>query len=381
MKVLYIAARYHTNQIPIMRGWLQEGHKVKFISQYKGGTEDYTDLVPEILGYTWWFGLLLKIMGKLRKIMGKSPIGYSFQASFGIPPVGKLCRTIRNFKPDIIIMRDRSLYNVIAYGIVGKHGYPCVLYNQTPLLEKEKENLGLVHRLYRKLTPNVRMTPVLGRTGRGMCIRKGAYYVPFVIEPHIPPIKKQYFQAGDIHILCVGKFEQRKHHLMLLDIIRHLRTEYNIKLSLIGEAVTGKHKEYLSRVVQYIAENNMAGYTKVKTNCSVEEVYAEYAVTDLFILPSTGEFASVSQLEAMSCSIPVICSDSNGTSCYIEEGKNGFLFMDKDKKDLETKIRMALNDRVKLKEMGECSFRLVEEKYLFCNYEAAIKKILEDMKE
>ena len=43
-------------------------------------------------------------------------------------------------------------------------------------------------------------------------------------------------------------------------------------------------------------------------------------------LPSSDEPAAVSHLEAMSHSLPVICSDSNGTRCYIRQGENGYVF-------------------------------------------------------
>ena len=35
MKVMYVAPRYHTNQIAIMKGWIERGDKVAF---YLGNT-------------------------------------------------------------------------------------------------------------------------------------------------------------------------------------------------------------------------------------------------------------------------------------------------------------------------------------------------------
>ena len=55
MRVLYVAPRFHTNQIPIIRGWVKNGDQVLFISQFSGAVEDYTDLQPVVLGYSKLF--------------------------------------------------------------------------------------------------------------------------------------------------------------------------------------------------------------------------------------------------------------------------------------------------------------------------------------
>ena len=40
----------------------------------------------------------------------------------------------------------------------------------------------------------------------------------------------------------------------------------------------------------------------------------------------------MSVLEAMAHSLPVICSDSNGTQCYIRPGENGYVFGTDDRR-------------------------------------------------
>ena len=40
MRVLYMSHRYHTNQNTIMKGWVENGHEVCFLSQYAGKIED-----------------------------------------------------------------------------------------------------------------------------------------------------------------------------------------------------------------------------------------------------------------------------------------------------------------------------------------------------
>ena len=100
----------------------------------------------------------------------------------------------------------------------------------------------------------------------------------------------------------------------------------------------------------------------------------EYEKADLFVLPSTLEPASISQLEAMAFSVPVICSDTNGSACYVEEGRNGFLFKDNDRKDLKEKLEKVLRSPLDLRELGRNAYEDVKEKYQFDNY---LKGIME----
>ena len=55
MKVIYMSHRYHTNQTTIMKGWTENGHEVRFLSQYAGRIEDYTYVKPIVVGYSKLF--------------------------------------------------------------------------------------------------------------------------------------------------------------------------------------------------------------------------------------------------------------------------------------------------------------------------------------
>ena len=61
MHILYVAPRYHTNQIPIMEGWLAHGDEVQFLVQYAGQSEDYRVIQPVVLGYGPFYRAFEKI--------------------------------------------------------------------------------------------------------------------------------------------------------------------------------------------------------------------------------------------------------------------------------------------------------------------------------
>ncbi len=365
MKFLYVAPRYHTNQMDIMKGLVQEGHEVRFISHYAALIEDYSCVTPIVLGYSALYRLIDFLYVKV--IHRKDPTAIVFKIQHGFPPMGKLKRLICGFAPDLVILRERSVYSMAAYHICKKKGYPCILYNQNPLWS-EPPKTDFAHRLVARMTPALRMTPVMGAKKPGTVVRKNDYFVPFVVNPQRAPEERTYFADGRVHILCIGKYEIRKHHLMLLQAARQLKDKYEIHVTLVGEATNHFQKEYCEQVRRYVAEHHMEDMAVVKTNVARRDMEREYLAADLYVIPSTLEMASVSQLEAMSYSLPVIVSDTNGTACYVEDGVTGFWFRDCDGNDFQDKLDRMLSDRERMKEMGAAGYRALTEKYNYKSY-------------
>lgn len=365
MKFLYVAPRYHTNQADIMKGLKERGCEVRFISHYAAIIEDYSSVTPVVLGYSPLYRLIDFLY--VNVIHRKDPTAIVFKIQHGFPPVRRLKKLICEFAPDVVILRERSVYSMAAYLICKTKGYPCILYNQNPLWSKPAKTDPL-HRLAGRMTPSLRMTPVMGVKKPGTAIRENDYFVPFVVDPRRAPEERTYFSEDTIHILCIGKYEIRKHHLMLLQCLEELGDKYRIHVTLVGEATNRFQKEYCEQVRSFVREHRLEHMVTVKTNLPREKMEAEYMGADLYVIPSTLEMASVSQLEAMSYSLPVICSDKNGTACYVEDGVTGYHFRDCDQEDLRNKLSVMLKDRERMKEMGAAGYRALKEKYNFDRY-------------
>lgn len=368
MKFLYVAPRYHTNQMDIMKGLTEHGHEVRFISHYAAIIEDYSCVTPIVLGYSWLYRVIDFLYVKV--IHRKDPTAIVFKIQHGFPPLGKLGKLICGFGPDLVILRERSVYSMAAYLICRKMGYPCILYNQNPLWS-EPAKKDFVHRLVNAMTPALRMTPVMGSKKPGTSIKADDYFVPFVVDPRRAPEERSYFADGTVHILCIGKYEIRKHHIMLLQAVEQLTGKYRMQVTLVGEATNHFQKDYCGQVRDFVREHRMEEMVTVKTNVARREMEREYLAADLYVIPSTLEMASVSQLEAMSYSLPVIVSDTNGTACYVEDGVTGFWFRDCDGADLLDRLDAMLSDRGRMKAMGAAGYRAVKEKYNYdCYFEA-----------
>lgn len=376
MKFLYVAPRYHTNQMDIMKGLKEQGHEVCFISHYAALIEDYSCVTPIVLGYSKLYQLIDFLYVKV--IHRKDPVAIIYKIQHGFPPLRKLRKIIYEFAPDLVILRERSMYSIAAYLICKRKGYPCILYNQNPLWSRPPKR-DLKHRMVDRLSPKMRMTPVMGVKKPGMSIGENDYFVPFVVEPRKAPRERTYFADDTIHILCIGKYEPRKHHLMLLEAVEKLLDgrKNGIRVTLVGEATMPFQKKYCAKVRQYVAEHHLEDIVTVKTNVPRSEMETEYLTADLYVIPSTFEMASVSQLEAMSYSLPVICSDTNGTACYVEDGVTGYLFRDCDGEDLLRKLSMTVSDRDGIKRMGKAGYQTLVEKYNFKRYYDTIMEMRE----
>ena len=203
------------------------------------------------------------------------------------------------------------------------------------------------------------ITPVLGSPNLHPPAFGALRYLPFVMEPQTTPAQKQWFQNRVINVLSIGKFQGRKNHSLLLQSIERLSERYPIQATIIGECTTAKHWREFAEVEELHKSLKLGEKVRFKTNLSYWDVQHEYSQHDLFVLPSRDERAAVSPLEAMAHSLPVICSDSNGTQCYIRQGENGYVFRTDDVDDLKDCMERIVYDRSRLVDMGSRSYEIV----------------------
>ncbi|MDD3141810.1 MAG: glycosyltransferase family 4 protein [Lachnospiraceae bacterium] len=373
MRVMYVAPAFHPNQAPIVKGWKESGTKVKFVAQYAVPIENRADCVPIILGYSFVFQLFLKYYSR-KKNLGTSAYPEAVRDLYGFPPIMRALRLLYQFRPDVVILRERSIYSIVFNILCRMLKIKTILYNQTPMWDEAVSTQDFAHKVVYRMAPRTRITPVLGKPGKGQ-LHKNTTYVPFVIEPMLAPDEKQYFLGDRINIICIGKYEVRKNQKMLVEYLASKR-EHKIHLTLVGQVSTSYHQQCYQEITELIEKYGLQDKVSCFVNVNPLEIGNFYKNADLFVLPSTNEFASISQLEAMSYSLPVIISDTNGSACYIEEGKNGFLFHDNQQMDLFEKLDRFISDKMLIIRMGEQGYQMSRDRYSFKKYEKSIKKII-----
>ena len=85
-----------------------------------------------------------------------------------------------------------------------------------------------------------------------------------------------------------------------------------------------------------------------------------YGMADLYLSASHSDGTSISLLEAMACGKPVLVTDLPGNREWVTPGENGWLFPDCDVKSLAALISQAVEQRLRLPEIGRAARRLAE---------------------
>ena len=379
MKVIYMSHRYHTNQTTIMKGWIENGHEIRFLSQYEGKIEDYTYVKPIVVGYSKLFNIFDYIY--IHFLKRKDPFAIDMKLKCGVPPLFRLAKYIREFQPDLAIIRERSIYTICMNAICRHYKIPTIIYNLSPVWDKPKK-MDLAHKIVWKLTPKYRITPtnLVGIDFTGLVKDENAYWAPFLMEPQVSPEEKKYFEGDRINVFCIGKYQERKNHQMMIEAVEELLPKYNLHLTIAGEISNHFHEAYYKKVREYTVQHHLEDKVTFLVNLNREEVYEQYKKADVYVVPSTGEPASITVIEAMAFSVPAISGSDNGTASYIDYGKNGYVFEDNSKEDLKDKLEKIVCDRENLVKMGAAGYQHVKDNFQFINYYSQIQQILEIMR-
>ena len=85
-------------------------------------------------------------------------------------------------------------------------------------------------------------------------------------------------------------------------------------------------------------------------------------MSDIYISPSHVDGSSVTLMEALASGLVCIVSDIPGNREWIEDGVNGWLFLDGDVDDLAGKILHAIKNKRSFKKIGEAARKTAEQK-------------------
>ncbi|MGD9638895.1 MAG: glycosyltransferase family 4 protein [Alphaproteobacteria bacterium] len=357
MKILFVAPRFHTNQFYLVKALKKEGHDVSFFAITKGNSENYNVLEPKIIKPSILFNLLKNIF----------KFNYSRTIRSFFPNIISYALELKKAQPNLIIARDpNTIFLSFLTIILAKiFGIKAILYCQNPLETMPKTKRCV---LLSKLLGFKWITPVKNIQDNIFQLNQFYFYVPFAIEV----TSKKIVPCDKIKIISVGKFVERKNLHLLIKAVCDLKAKYDLSLTIIGENSTPEHLQYFAKITDLIKQNNADDYITIKNNLPHNDILAEYQKHNLFVLPSSKEPASFSQLEAMSCALPVICSNDNGTSCYIKQNANGYLFEKDNENDLKNKIERVISSKDNILNFSNESIKLTINNH---NPENIIKRI------
>ena len=241
MKIAFLAPRYHTNQISLVRYLVESGHKVNFHVIRISQSEDHTFIKPMLIN--------LNIAIKFIKLFLKNnnPL---FDYRYGLPSISELLKFKSN-KYDLAIIRDPINLMGLSYILWSKIiGVKIILYIQREVHKKNTFNIiEIIEKFFIKILNTHCISPCLGNTKFKKNNNK-ITYLPFCL--HANNYAKEWFLNDKINILTIGKFINRKNHSLLIRALSMIKINNNFKLTIIGECSNSEHFNNLKKIKREI---------------------------------------------------------------------------------------------------------------------------------
>lgn len=354
MKVLFLMPRFHTNMGPFAQGLVSRGVQVKAFVVGAGTTESPPDGVEvQLLRPAAWQPLI--------RSSSRAADDFALFATKVIPSVKDLFRHLRAYSPDYVVCRGLTpAYILCALPYIVLFS-KLVVYTQGPRDRTWSVRKWISNTLVLGICQGRWFTPVerRGRVRPPQWTDQRIHLIPFSMEP-CPGADERTWDLEFPRLLAVGKLTPRKNHRLLIACLAKLPPEF--RLTIIGECSNEDHKEHRAELLALCESLGVSDRCVVLTNVPHRAMTTHYFSHDLFMMISSNEPASVSQLEAMAHGLGVIVSQDNGTATYVVEDANG-MHCEPTVPSILACLNVVSQRRELLAIWGRSSARLVTERH------------------
>ena len=116
------------------------------------------------------------------------------------------------------------------------------------------------------------------------------------------------YKTPENYLLHIGSFEKRKDLITLIKAFKLVKDD-SLKLVLAGAQIINGSSEVLDEIKTFIFQNKLENKVILAGYVSKAEASLLYKNASLYVFPSLDEGFGIPILEALSFSLPVICSD------------------------------------------------------------------------
>lgn len=284
---------------------------------------------------------------------------------------------VRIYSPDVVISFLSSVNKMMCL---------AKLFFRAKLIVSERNNNTCITRsdkirfnLYRMadaIVPNSNSQGTFICNNFPFLSKKVHPIINFVdVNRFTPPVTHS--KDKTLRIVTVARYAPQKNVLTYLKAVRKVKDmELNVHFDWYGDKI--HYAAYYAEIETAYQRLDVADYlTLHDSNQNIEE---EYRTSDMFCLPSLFEGYPNVVAEAMSCGLPILCSNVYENPYIVEEGVNGFLFDPNKPEDIAGAIsKMLCLTHEERQEMGKrnrqlCLERNTEEAFLK-SYVELIEKI------
>jgi glycosyltransferase involved in cell wall biosynthesis len=179
--------------------------------------------------------------------------------------------------------------------------------------------------------------------------------------------------AGRPRLVMVGRLDPIKRHDLVLAALASLPSQLPWELEIVGDGPERQALEALRARLGLDARVKFLGLR--------DDVPALLANADAFLLVSDSEGMSLSLIEAIASSLPIIATDVGNNAELVKDGWNGFVIAPGDREALGRSLHVLLRDETLRRTFGENSrtlsssaldFRTTLSRYVEL-YEAALR--------
>jgi glycosyltransferase involved in cell wall biosynthesis len=164
-------------------------------------------------------------------------------------------------------------------------------------------------------------------------------------------------RTAGLNILCTGRLIERKgqHHLLRAFACLLADSDRSLRLTLAG---AGDAEDRLHRLALSLGLGDSVTFTGAVPR---EDMPTMYRQADMFVLPSQNEGMSMALLEAMASGLPVVVTNTGGTSELVVEARHGHIVPWGDISALTEALADLVRDEHARHRMGhECRQRAMQ---------------------
>ena len=270
-----------------------------------------------------------------------------YRVSVGL---GKVKKTILDFKPDLIHIATPDIAGFQALKLALKHQIPVVSSYHTHFSSYlEYYGLSLMEPLLWKYlkyfysnsvhtyVPSQSMIDTLKQNGVKSDLRiwaRGIELDKFNPDKRDLAWRQEMgIKDDEILVTFVSRLVWEKEMDTLRSTFNALHNrDLKVKTMIVGDGPAGPELR------ETMPDTIFTGYLKG------EDLIRAYASSDVFMFPSISETFGNVTLEALACGIPAVVADAQGNKSLVVDGYNGFLVTPKDADAFTTKIMKIVND-------------------------------------
>jgi len=179
--------------------------------------------------------------------------------------------------------------------------------------------------------------------------------------------------AKEILLGTVGRLDEQKGHIYLLEAVAKLRAAQPIRCAIVGQGPMLQDLQHQVRRLGLEESVRLVGED--------DDIPSWLSAMDIFILPSLWEGLPNALLEAMAMGLPVVAAKVDGVPEAVLNGISGLLCAPKDSQAIYVAAQDLIMDANLRRKLGDGAKKVVSEQFRLADmiqkYEGAYRAVLE----